>query len=170
MISKVQSAQYFATQEHVIKRGQLYGGVLPYTHHLEVVANIINDFNLGDEDLMVSAWLHDVVEDCEVKDKTIRELFGHRVADIVTAVTNESGENRKVRNLLTYPKIRKTEDAILVKLADRIANTQKKGSLHQMYQKEYPTFKENLRDSLVSCPEYIEVRDSLWHRLDIILG
>lgn len=170
MITKIQSAQYFATQEHVVKRGQLYGGVLPYTHHLEAVANIVSAFDLGDEDLIVAAWLHDVVEDCEVKEKNLRELFGHRVADIVMAVSNEAGENRKIRNLLTYPKIRGTEDAIIIKLADRIANTQKRGSLHQMYAKEYSVFKDNLRESVTSSPEYQEVANRLWFTLDGIMA
>lgn len=169
MLTKVQSAQYFATQEHVINRGQLYGGVLPYTHHLEAVANVLTRYISTDEDLIVAAWLHDVIEDCDVKEKTVRELFGHRVADLVSAVTNEPGENRKIRNLLTYPKIRTTEDAILVKLADRIANTQKGGTLIQMYRKEYPVFRDNLTPSVVSSPEYAEVVDTMWSVLDRVL-
>lgn len=167
MLTKIQSAMYFATQEHVIRRSQLYGGVLPYTHHLQEVAGVLlTHLVKADEDLIVSAWLHDVIEDCEVKEKTIRELFGHRVGDIVAAVTNEPGENRKTRNLLTYPKIRSTEDAIIVKLADRLANTSRGGSLLQMYRKEYPTFRKELENSAVSCKEYEELRDKLWAHLD----
>lgn len=174
MITKVQSAQYFATQEHVVKRQQLYRGTLPYTHHLQDVAGVMEDyfwdFDIKDEDLIVSCWLHDVIEDCEVKEKVIRELFGHRVGDVVAAVTNSPGKNRAERNLLTYPRIKETEDAVLVKLADRIANTDNGGSLNDMYRKEYPRFRETLFEAKVSKPEYEPIRLAMWHHLDSILG
>lgn len=154
-------AMQFATIEHIIKKQQLYG-VLPYTHHLEQVEHVLRRFGYGSDDvLMVSAWLHDIIEDCNVKKKLIEEVFGEDVADIVWRVTNESGENRKVRAALTYPKIRESDKATILKLADRIANVENGGSLVKMYKKEYDDFKRNLYRP--------NVADVMWSHLDSLL-
>lgn len=172
MKTKIQAAQYFATHEHVIKRGQLYGGCLPYTHHLAKVAELVERYflfyaNDVDDDLLVAAWLHDVVEDCEgVKLKEIREMFGNRVADLVAAVTNEPGANRKERALKTYPKIIATPDACIVKLADRLANVSSGGSLRDMYQKEWPEFKTAM---LAAETVYPDLKQSLIREIESYL-
>jgi|SRR5579885_2217398 len=161
MTSKdVLMAQQFATNEHVVKRGQLYG-VLPYTHHLERVAKVLERFGYNDPVLAVAAWLHDVMEDCSIKRKTIEEIFGPDVADVVWRVTNEKAENRKVRGLLTYPKIRESAKATVLKLADRISNVENGGSLVDMYRNEYEDFRRMLHSDGV-C-------DDLWSHLDQLL-
>lgn len=134
-------ARFFAAQKH---KDQFYAGGLPYTHHLLDVENTLRRFGFEEEELLVAAWLHDVVEDTETKLKDISELFGDRVAELVGAVTNEEGPNRKVRAALTYPKIRNTRDAVALKLADRIANVSAGGKLVAMYKKEYPDFRWGL--------------------------
>lgn len=172
-MNRITQAQYFATQEHVVKRGQLYGNRLPYTHHLEQVAKIVSRVTLGTEDMIVAAWLHDVIEDCPgVKAKDITEHFGAVVAGLVSAVTNEPGPNRKARHALTYPKIRETENAVIIKLADRLANVSAGGSLIEMYQKEHEEFRRQLgfKQSRVTANIIMEeAEDRLWYRLDRIL-
>lgn len=166
MTINIKDVMYFATHEHVIKRGQLYSGVLPYTHHLEKVASIVENYT-SDVELVAAAWLHDMLEDCDgIKDKEIRERYGNRVADLVGAVTNEAGPNRKTRHLLTYPKIRETPDAIIIKLADRLSNVLAGGNLLGMYRKEQTEFKQQLKDSKVSREEYQGVVNYLWKVLD----
>jgi (p)ppGpp synthase/HD superfamily hydrolase len=154
-------ARQMATHEHVIKRLQVYG-VLPYTHHLERVENVLRRFGYGnDEVLMVSAWLHDIMEDCDVKKKIIEEIFGEDVADAVWRVTNESGENRKVRSLLTYPKIRESATATILKLADRIANVENGGSMVAAYKREYEDFRRGI---------YVQgVAEEMWKHLDDLM-
>jgi len=145
-------ARFYATTKHA---GQLYAGSLPYTHHLAAVEGQVRRwFPLYNddrryvyrtlEDVIAAAWLHDVREDCGVKDKEVRELFGHVVADLVEAVTNEDGENRRIRHALTYPKIRKDELAVFLKLCDRLANLEQGGSLLDMYLKEHEDFRRAL--------------------------
>lgn len=82
---------------------------------------------------------------------TIRPIVGATVTNIyvynknlVGAVTNEPGPNRKTRSALTYPKIRQSDKSIALKLADRIANISQGGSLVEMYRKEYPEFRHGL--------------------------
>ena len=70
------------------------------------------------------------------------------VAEIVYAVTDELGRNRKERKEKTYPRIAANKDAIAVKLCDRIANVQESSKtnhrLYKMYQKEQADFKAAL--------------------------
>lgn len=134
-------ARYYATQKH---HNQAYSGGLPYTHHLAKVEAVLVEYGFTEIEMRAAAWLHDVVEDTETKIKDISELFGKEVANLVGAVTNEPGPNRKTRAALTYPKIRQSDKAIALKLADRIANISQEGSLVEMYRKEYPEFRHGL--------------------------
>lgn len=161
-MDKLTHAKYFATQEHVIKRQQTHG-VLPYTHHLAAVEQVLVDFGF-DEDYKVAAWLHDVVEDCDgVKLKNIEELFGERVGALVYAVTNEPGINRQARHAATYPKIVGTPGAIYLKLADRIANVECGGRLVKMYEKEHDAFK---RAVATHAFNRTRIEDQMWDRLE----
>lgn len=150
---------FFVTVKHA---GQTYCG-MPYTHHLaDVYGQIVRFGYQDDEVIAVASVLHDVVEDTDTKLKEIREMFGDEVADIVGRVTNEPGENRKVRSALTYPKIRGNPKAVIVKLADRIANVSRGGSLVEMYKKEY----EDFRRALYTPGQC----DEMWVCLDGLMG
>ncbi len=137
-------AKMQATLHHVIKKGQLYGN-LPYTHHLEAVERVLREFGENRIELLTAAWLHDIVEDTDYKIRDVRENFGDEVGVLVQAVTSDEGPNRKVRNALTYPRIRAAGvDAVRLKLADRIANVRNNGGSSGMYAKEYPEFRHAL--------------------------
>lgn len=135
----------FAAQAH---RDQKYGDK-PYVYHLLYVSTVLSRFGFDDEILQSSAWLHDVVEDTDV---TIRDVFtvaGPEVADIVSRVTDKPGENRKARHKNTYPLIRESKKATIVKLGDRIANVENcllSGNVRllKMYRKENPYFRKFL--------------------------
>jgi (p)ppGpp synthase/HD superfamily hydrolase len=140
--SKVERARTFATERH---GDQQYGDGSPYVTHLGQVVAVLERFGFGgDHELVCAAWLHDVVEDTETTADEIEDLFGSRVRALVWAVTNEPGKNRKERALKTYPKIASTPDAIIVKLADRIANVEasirSRPDLLAMYRKEWAKF------------------------------
>jgi (p)ppGpp synthase/HD superfamily hydrolase len=137
--------RFFAATKHAT---QMYGGGLPYTHHLAAVEGVLRRFGRTDLHLLKAAWLHDVVEDfkyTQTKLKDVEEMFGDKVAALVSAVTNEEGANRKIRHALTYPKTRAGGvEAITLKLADRIANVEAGGNLVGMYKKEYDDFRRAL--------------------------
>lgn len=139
-VNPITVAQVIATQAHA---GQTYG-VLPYTHHLDHVEQVLRRFGYDYLPVLVGAWLHDTLEDTDLEAKVIREIFGNEVHDLVQAVTDEPGPNRKTRKALTYPKIKKAgKAATILKLADRIANVEMcrdKGSLIEMYRKEQVDF------------------------------
>lgn len=153
-------AKFFAATKH----GDQKYGVLPYTHHLAQVEAVLRRFK-GEfihENMLVAAWLHDVIEDTGTKLKEIEELFGPKVTELVGAVTNEPGPNRKVRAALTYPKIRACVGATALKLADRIANVENGGKLVDMYRKEHEDFRRGLY-----CPGRHE---EMWAHLDALLA
>jgi guanosine-3',5'-bis(diphosphate) 3'-pyrophosphohydrolase len=146
--------KFYAT----IKHGDQKYGELPYTHHLQAVESVLRRFGVVDEDMLTASWLHDTKEDCQVKIKELAEMFGDRVAELVDGVSNEPGENRKIRAALTYPKTRRIKGAIQLKLADRIANVENGGKLLDMYKKEY----EDFRRALYTYGEY----EDMWKHLD----
>lgn len=141
MLDHLRWARFYAATKH---GNQQYSGCLPYTHHLAAVEAVLRRFGVDMQYFLEAAWLHDVVEDTGTKLKEISEFFGDDVAELVGAVTNEPGPNRKVRNALTYPKIRSVKGATRLKLADRIANVEQGGKLVDMYRKEYEDFKRSL--------------------------
>jgi (p)ppGpp synthase/HD superfamily hydrolase len=157
---KKQKAIDWATHAHVhlTKSGspQLYKHQA-YTVHLKAVESVLMRFGIDpsngerDQALLVSAWLHDTLEDTSVSYEEINKELGENIASLVFCVTDETGQNRKERKLKTYPKLKKHPYAVILKLADRIANVEasldeKDSTGHhlQMYKKEYPDFKSNL--------------------------
>lgn len=90
--------------------------------HLAAVRQVLQDFGY-DGDFALAAWLHDTVEDTAVTVEQLEQEFGARVAALVWAVTG-IGANRKERNAAAYAKMAALPDAVTVKLADRIANSE----------------------------------------------
>jgi len=149
MNKKQLEAIKFAFKQH---ENQRYGDNLPYSFHLSMVMEVAREFEFGDNDLiMCSCSLHDVIEDANLTYGDLKKEFGEEVADIVYAVTNELGKNRKERAEKTYPKIRESENAVIVKLCDRISNlrfSKANGSrMFKVYKDEYPEFQKALFDS-----------------------
>jgi (p)ppGpp synthase/HD superfamily hydrolase len=161
----VEHARTFAIAAH----GDQQYGTEPYVTHLDDVVAVLVEFGHTDPSLKASGYLHDVVEDTTT---TLNDLgsigFPVDVVYIVHGVTSVPGPNRKTRNTATYPKIAADIRRIIVKLADRIANSRcglktKSGSLYSMYQKEYPAFKSAIyNDNPVVAP--------MWAELDRIFG
>jgi guanosine-3',5'-bis(diphosphate) 3'-pyrophosphohydrolase len=138
------TAKEFALKSH---KGQTYG-TRDYSFHLEAVALIAKEFKL-DEKIIAACWLHDTIEDCKVTFQDIKNVCGEEIAEIVYCVTDELGRNRKERKIKTYPKIKSNNDALCVKLCDRIANMQQSfldhnENLLEMYIKEHKEFKKAL--------------------------
>jgi (p)ppGpp synthase/HD superfamily hydrolase len=160
----LQAAQALAATAH---KDQTYGETLPYVKHLADVVGVLKRFNINDEDLLVAGWLHDVVEDTDTTVNQVELMFGRRVADLVHRVTNEEGKNRRERHEKTYPKIQASDDAITLKLADRIANIEASYELNdegkmEMYAKEYKGFRTKLYKP--------GVHDAMWRHLDFLIG
>jgi (p)ppGpp synthase/HD superfamily hydrolase len=169
----------FAIKAHGDQR---YGNQ-PYVTHLNQVVDyyyefascIANPFSDEGEGYHIiayimetAAWLHDTLEDTEVTYEEIREQFGTDAANLVLAVTDEDGKNRKERKAKTLPKIRAYGYlAVAIKLCDRIANIQycinsNNRGLMKMYKKEHASFKQALyRED--------DCLDAIWDHLDELI-
>jgi len=124
---------------------QLYG-VDPYMVHLFDVVKALRRHGHTQEELLSAAWLHDIIEDTPFNYADVRSECGTDVAEIVLALTDEVGRNRKERKAKTLPKLSGNFEAQCVKLADWIANVEnaisEKPQLVQMYQKDWKDFAE----------------------------
>lgn len=143
-IDVVRRAFLFALRYH----GTQKYGYDPYMVHLFDVYNVLIEFGHDDNDLLVVALLHDIIEDTLANYADVLVAFGERVAEAVYACTDSLGRNRKERKKETLARLidfsRKTPDALTVKLADWIANV-RDAHRHtpnklQMYRKEWPDF------------------------------
>lgn len=98
----------------------------PYWKHPEAVANIVSTVT-SDEDIIASAWLHDVVEDTGITTAEIEQEFGVKIARIVsdlTDVSKPSDGNRKTRKEIDrLHTAQSCKEAKLIKMADLIDNT-----------------------------------------------
>ena len=83
-LARVRSAYEMARTAH---EGQLRkDGRTPYVAHCIAAADITVDMGL-DEDSIVAALLHDIIEDTDLTHADIARQFGPAVADIVEGVT-----------------------------------------------------------------------------------
>ena len=158
----VQQASEFARQAHA---GQKYGGGDFHERHLARVVATLQEFGERRATLLAAAWLHDTVEDTDTTADDIRKSFGDDVGDLVWRLTDEQAETRRERHARTHAKIRGRNEAVRVKLADRIANVEASIEQHShlfgMYRKEHGDFRKDL---------YIEGEwDDMWERLDALL-
>ena len=158
-------AKTLATRAH---EGQKYGLGEPYTVHLEDVRNILVEFGFSgeeDNDYLVGAWLHDVLEDTETTQEFLQQTFGTHAIAMVWAVTGR-GKNRRERNEDAYKKIIAYPDAIPLKLADRLSNGRNskrdKLDLYDMYRDEYPNFRARLKPA--TKPDFRTT--DMWNALD----
>jgi len=100
----------------------------PYFFHPIAVAEIIADYKL-DVDTILTALLHDVIEDTAVSKEQIEEEFGRDVANMVEGVTKltqikfKSYHQKQAENFRKFI-IAISEDirVLIVKLADRLHN------------------------------------------------
>ena len=154
-IGRIRAAYEVARMAH---SGQYRKDGSPYVTHCIAAADISVDIGL-DEDSIIAALLHDVIEDTNLTHEDIARQFGPAVADIVEGVTkltrvqytskeDEQAENLRKMLLAMAKDIR----VILIKIADR---------LHNMRTMAYQTPEKQKAKSL----ETMEIYAPIAHRL-----
>ena len=154
-IDRIRAAYDFAYAAHDGQKRK--DGTLYITHPLKVAA-IVADMGL-DEDSVVAAILHDVIEDTSVTHEDISKKFSSEVADIVegvtklTRVTYTTKEEEQMENLRKmFLAMAKDIRVILIKIADR---------LHNMRTMNYQSAVKQREKSL----ETMEIYAPIAHRL-----
>lgn len=155
------------------RMGQTYDGK-SYSTHLAAVESVLREFGANEEqhlDMLCAAWLHDTLEDTKLTPDDIRLALGNDaivddIMELVEAVTlNQVASSRGLALRLTLPRIRQNPRAVMLKLADRIANVRashKSGPHYWRYVDEYPMFRVVLHRE----GEF----EAMWHELDSLLG
>ena len=154
-MGRIRAAYQMARTAH---SGQLRKDGSPYVTHCVAAADISVDMGL-DEDSIIAALLHDVIEDTSLTHEDIARQFGKAVADIVEGVTKltrvqyTSKEDEQMENLRKMlMAMAKDIRVILIKIADR---------LHNMRTMAYQTPEKQRSKSL----ETMEIYAPIAHRL-----
>jgi len=122
--SEQKKAYNFAKAAH---EGQFRSNGEPYFNHVFETAKTIIEWKL-DNNTIIAAFLHDIVEDTEITIEEIKKEFGPEVAFLVAGVTKlkkikyggVEGEVQNIRKMI----LAMAEDirVVLIKLADRLHN------------------------------------------------
>ncbi|TAN71685.1 MAG: bifunctional (p)ppGpp synthetase/guanosine-3',5'-bis(diphosphate) 3'-pyrophosphohydrolase, partial [Gallionella sp.] len=124
-VEHVRAAIEFSRTAH---QGQTRQSGDPYITHPIAVARILTTLHL-DVQAIISALLHDVVEDTEITTVQVAEKFGKPVADLVDGLsklervqfeTREDAQAENFRKMLLA--MARDVRVILIKLADRLHN------------------------------------------------
>lgn len=131
-VENIYKAYRFAARAH---KGQQRQSGDPYITHPLAVAQILAEMRL-DEQTLLAAILHDVIEDTPIEKVALAEEFGHEVAELVDGVSKLAQiqfQSRAEAQAESFRKMllamAKDIRVILVKLADRLHNMRTLGVL-----------------------------------------
>ncbi len=131
--AKIEEALEFAKEAH---KGQYRKSGEPYIIHPILVA-AITAYVTAEEEMVIAALLHDVVEDTSFSIEDIQERFGQNVADLVEGLTKivairseelipSSSDEKLITSALSFRKMLiasiKDVRVLIVKLCDRLHN------------------------------------------------
>ena len=116
----IEEAVAFARRAHA---GAVRKGTnIPYiTHPME--SAVIISLMTEDEDLVVAALLHDVIEDTDVTPEELEERFGRRVTELVLEETEDKSGSWFERKSATVEHLKHaTLENKMLTLADKLSN------------------------------------------------
>jgi (p)ppGpp synthase/HD superfamily hydrolase len=147
---KEAEAWKFAKSAH---KGQIrrFIGLSYFDAHVKKVNAIVKQ-HTTDEDILCASILHDVAEDCyndlEIGLQEISDIFGKRIGDLVDELTSSKEEIEKTYNgdkaaYLSDKMIHMSDDALVIKLADRLQNISDAFTANERFRNKY--FEETWR-------------------------
>jgi (p)ppGpp synthase/HD superfamily hydrolase len=174
---KEKEAWVFAKNAH---KGQLRKFInKPYFNaHVQKVNGIVKQYTT-DEDLLCAALLHDVAEDCyedmEVAFSEIKRLFGSRVEGIVRELTSLNDEIEHIyhgskANYLIDKMINMTDDALIVKLADRLQNISDAFTAAERFRNKYYYETMEIVEQLEAHRTFNKIQQLLLNEIKTKLG
>lgn len=121
-MKRISKAIVFAAQSHAGQHRK--DGKTPYINHpLEVMNLVVEHVDEPDEEVLIAAVLHDVVEDTNVTENEIAELFGKRVARLVAELTDDKMLSKEERKRIQLEEVHTlSAEGKLLRLCDKICN------------------------------------------------
>jgi len=151
----------------VLHKDQLRKGSMPFPYitHLVAVSFTLIDYT-HDEDVIISALLHDTLEDTDYTIEELQEDFGGRVREIVETVTEPqstvehklSWRDKKMSYIRQIDK--GSQEALMVVAADKIHNSR------TIVEDYYDSHQRYIQDFGKNFDERIDV----YHRISEILN
>jgi (p)ppGpp synthase/HD superfamily hydrolase len=169
----------FAKEKHHGQVRQFIGQ--PYFDaHVQKVNGIVKQYTT-DEDMLCVALLHDVIEDCYDYNekwtgyKDIKNLFGKRVSDLVLELTSDDNEKKHRYDgnktaYLTHKMLHMTEDALVIKLSDRLQNISDAFTASEKFRNKYFQETSSIVDSIESGRELNDIHKRLLDDIKSKLG
>lgn len=131
--------QYFNSKNYIIEAALGHAGVFaankhegqfrkmsgaPYITHPMKVVRILQSVGVKDENLLVSAFLHDTLEDTNTSYDELKQEFSSTIADLVKELTSSKEEIKRMgkTEYLSKHMARMSQGALTIKLADRLHN------------------------------------------------
>jgi (p)ppGpp synthase/HD superfamily hydrolase len=158
----------FAKQAH---KGQIRKFInKPYFGAHVVKVNAIVKQYTTDEDLLCAALLHDTLEDCyedpDVGLVELKEIFGNRVGNLVWELTSDGDEidddyEGSKTNYLIDKMIHMSDDALIIKLADRLQNISDAFTATERFRTKYFIETSNIIEVLKSHRRFNRIQSLL---------
>ena len=118
MSTRLQLAESLARFYH---KGQTQGSNVDYfEYHIQGVVSQLKVHDL-EEDTIIVAYLHDIIEDTDCETETVRQLFGDDVANAVLAMTYKAFDPNETREAY-LKRCASNKIARIVKLHDATFN------------------------------------------------
>ncbi len=161
-VGRLLAAARFAAERHTEQRRK-GAQAEPYINHPLAVADILRNVGgVGDVDILISALLHDTIEDTETTPAELEDRFGKRVRALVEEVTDDKNlpkPRRKELQIEHAPHL--SPGAQQIKLADKTTNVSDVAFNHAPdwtleRRREYLVWSEAVVKGLRGCNEKLE--------------
>ena len=120
-MTRFQSAENFAKDQHSGMTRP--NGVTSYYEHLVGVVSRLKNLGVTDEEVLSAAWLHDIIENTEIRFDELDKRFGSRVAVIVMALSKDKSLPISTQEEQYVKQLRESSlEAKLIKLCDISTN------------------------------------------------
>lgn len=140
----------------------------PYvTHLLEALRVLVEGAGTTDIDVLRAGVLHDVVEDTDCTPEEVRDRFGNATAELVGWVTipprRADQSKQEVRDAYLDRLRGAPDDALMVKLSDRVSNVQRLDT-HPRREKAQAYYRETVSRILPLAERVPFVEHHPWYR------
>lgn len=160
----IDKAKTYCEEMHEGQKRKFTG--CPYYVHPRNTAKILQSFT-DDPELIAVGYLHDVIEDTDITRDSLEKAFNERIASLVSEVTNDE-EKRKELGKKEYMKqkvLELSEEALLVKLADRFDNVNDFDNVPEDFEERYSQETKEVLDVLEEKRELNNDHEELVNRI-----